>query len=39
LDLSPRSVRISCRLARFLSCISGDTQARAEATCSRTSLL
>jgi len=31
LDLSPRSVRISCRLARFLSCISGDTQTRAEA--------
>jgi len=25
LDLSPRSVRISCRLARFLSCISGGT--------------
>jgi hypothetical protein len=25
LNLSSRSVRISCRLARFLSCISGDT--------------
>ncbi len=28
LDLSPSSVRISWRLTRFLSCISGDTQTR-----------
>jgi len=31
LGLSPSSVRISWRLTRFLSCISGDTQTRAEA--------